>query len=99
LTVTAEMGAETGNGPSGKSPVVFVSYSRKDAEWRRLVEMLEPVARERRLEVWTDQREVVGEEWRPQLLDGIARSRAALLPVSKPSGVAVHHGPGAAGAD
>lgn len=44
----------------------------------------EPVARERRLEVWTDQREVVGEEWRPQLLDGIARSRAALLLVSKP---------------
>jgi hypothetical protein len=33
-------------------PVVFVSYSREDEEWRRrFVEMLSPLVRERRLTV------------------------------------------------
>jgi len=63
--------------------VVFVSYSREDAEWRRrFVEMLKPVVRERRLEVWSDERTLVGEQWRPQLAAAIERSRAALLLVS-----------------
>jgi WD40 repeat protein len=62
---------------------VFVSYSREDAEWRRrFVDMLKPVVRERRLEVWSDERNLVGYEWRAQLDDAIARSRAALLLVS-----------------
>ena len=62
---------------------VFVSYSREDARWRDwFVGMLAPVARHERLEVWTDQREVVGYEWRPQLQDAIRRSRLALLLVS-----------------
>jgi WD40 repeat protein len=66
-------------------PVVFLSYSREDAKWRDwFVGMLAPVARQRRLEVWTDQREVVGEEWRPQLQSAIRRSRLALLLVSSP---------------
>src|SRR3954470_20760572 len=63
--------------------VVFVSYSREDAEWRRrFVQMLNPVIRERRLEVWSDERILVGEQWRPQLAEAIGRSRAALLLVS-----------------
>jgi len=63
--------------------VVFVSYSREDAEWRRkFVEMLKPVVREWRLEVWCDERNLVGYEWRPQLAEAIGRSRAALLLVS-----------------
>jgi WD40 repeat protein len=67
----------------GDGGVVFVSYSRADAEWRRrFVEMLRPVVRERRLEVWSDERNLVGEEWRPQLEEAIGRSRAALLLVS-----------------
>ena len=74
-----------GAGFSGDAPVVFVSYSREDAEWRRrFVEMLKPVVRERRLEVWSDERNVVGEQWRPQLAAAIERSRAALLLVSGP---------------
>ncbi len=44
--------------------------------------MLEPVVRERGLQVWSDQREIVGEEWRPQLDQAIRRSRAALLLIS-----------------
>ena len=70
---------------SGARPFVFVSYSRDDARWRDwFVGMLAPVARQERLEVWTDQREVVGYEWRPQLEDAIRRSRLALLLVSRP---------------
>ena len=68
-----------------RSPFVFVSYSRQDAKWRDwFVGMLAPLVRRRRLEVWTDQREVVGEEWRPQLEDAISRSSMALLLVSRP---------------
>ena len=67
----------------GDCPVVFVSYSREDAEWRRrFTEMLKPLVRERRLEVWSDERLLTGYEWRPQLAAAIARSRAALLLVS-----------------
>jgi len=68
-----------------ENPVVFVSYSREDANWRDwFVGMLAPVARQHRLEVWTDQREVVGYQWRPQLERAITRSRLALLLVSRP---------------
>jgi hypothetical protein len=63
--------------------VVFVSYSREDADWqRKFVEMLKPVVRERRLEVWSDERNLVGDQWRPVLAEAIGRSRAALLLVS-----------------
>ena len=68
----------------GDNPVVFVSYSREDEKWRRrFAEMLKPLVRERRLEVWSDDRTVVGYEWRPQLADAIARSRVALLLVTR----------------
>ena len=63
--------------------VVFVSYSREDETWRgRFAEMLKPLVRERRLEVWSDDRMVVGYEWRPQLAEAIGRARVALLLVS-----------------
>jgi hypothetical protein len=65
------------------SPLVFVSYSREDEQWRRrFTEMLKPLVRERRLDVWSDDRMVTGYEWRPQLMAAIGRSRAALLLVS-----------------
>ena len=73
----------SGQALTGKCPVVFISYSREDAEWRRrFSEMLKPLVRERRLEVWSDDRNVVGYEWRPQLAEAISRSQAALLLVS-----------------
>ena len=73
----------SGGASAGSGPVVFVSYSREDEQWRRrFVEMLKPLVRERRLEVWCDDRMVVGYEWQPQLAEAIARSRAALLLVS-----------------
>ncbi len=64
-------------------PVVFVSYSRDDVEWRRrFVEMLTPLVRERWLDVWSDERTVAGEQWRPDLAAAIERSYAGLLLVS-----------------
>ncbi len=63
--------------------MVFVSYSRKDAKRRdKFFVMLAPDVRERRVDVWCDQREVVGEKWRPQLDQAMRRSQAALLLVS-----------------
>jgi len=74
----------SGTALTGGSPVVFVSYSREDEQWRRwFAEMLKPLVRERRLDVWSDERNVVGYEWRPQLVAAIARSRAALLLVTR----------------
>ena len=68
---------------AGGGPVVFVSYSREDEQWRRrFAEMLKPLVRARRLEVWSDDRVVTGYAWRPQLAAAIARSWAALLLVS-----------------
>ena len=73
----------SGQALTGECPVVFVSYSREDEKWRgRFAEMLKPLVRERRLEVWSDDRMVTGYEWRPQLAEAIGRARAALLLVS-----------------
>jgi TIR domain len=67
----------------GERRFVFVSYSREDSEWlRRFANMLKPGARRRGLEVWSDQRNVVGEQWRSQLAEAIHTTRAALLLVS-----------------
>ena len=44
--------------------------------------MLKPLVRERGLEVWSDERNVIGEEWRPQLAAAIERSTLALVLVS-----------------
>jgi hypothetical protein len=72
-----------GRALTGACPVVFVSYGREDEQWRRrFTEMLRPLVRQRRLEVWSDDRAVVGYEWRPQLAEAIAGSEAALLLVS-----------------
>jgi WD40 repeat protein len=75
--------AMRGGASADSNPVVFVCYSREDEQWRRrFVEMLKPLVREQRLEVWSDDRMLVGYEWRPQLAEAISRSRAALLLVS-----------------
>jgi len=85
----------------GEGPVVFVSYSREDAAWRDKFEvMLKPVVRQRRLDVWSDERIVVGYEWGPQLQQAIARSRAAMLLISPDFPASdFHHGTGTPSAD
>ena len=69
--------------PESGPPVVFVSYSRKDAEWlRRVVTMLKPLVRVRRCELWFDTLIETGEQWRPEIEAAIARADIALLLVS-----------------
>jgi hypothetical protein len=68
---------------SGDAPVVFVSYSREDADWRRkFVKMLEPSVRRHGFELWSDERILAGERWSAELDDAIAHAEAGLLLVS-----------------
>ena len=71
-------------GPDSGLPVVFVSYSREDAEWlRRVVTMLKPLVRARRCRSsGSDTIIGTGEQWGPQIEDAIARADIALLLVS-----------------
>ena len=69
---------------AGLGQLVFVSYSRKDANWTdKFWVMLSPLVRQQRLDVWIDKdRLTVGEAWRDELREAIGKSRAALLLVS-----------------
>ena len=68
---------------AGSGPVVFVSYSREDADlMRRFVKMLEPERRRLGLEVWVDRAIGPGREWRPEIEAAIERADVALLLVS-----------------
>jgi TIR domain len=63
--------------------LVVVSDSHEDAEWlRRDLVMLQPLVRNRRLEVWADEHIQVGDDWWRDIDDGADRAAAALLPVS-----------------
>jgi WD40 repeat protein len=63
--------------------LVFVSYSRDDAEWMQAFRvMLTPVLEDLGFELWVDTELRVGEEWDPQVESAIARSELALLLVS-----------------
>lgn len=64
--------------------VVFVSYSHRDREpWlRRLLVLLEPVVRNRFVQVWADEYIPVGDGWRRNIADAIDRAELALLLVS-----------------
>src|SRR4051812_31224494 len=77
-----DLATDSGGGRQG-GEFVFISYSRHDVAWRHAFEvMLKPLVRNRGLEVWSDERNVVGEQWRPQLAAAIERSTVALVLVS-----------------
>jgi hypothetical protein len=62
---------------------VFVSYSRRDAEWlRRVATMLKPLVDTRGMQVWSDISIGASRRWRPEIDDAIARAGVALLLVS-----------------
>jgi WD40 repeat protein len=72
--------ASVGEGTDG---LVFVSYSHEDAEWlRRFLVMLQPLVRNRRLQVWADEYIEVGNEWERDIDGAIGRAALALLLVS-----------------
>ena len=63
--------------------VVFVSYSHDDQDWRRkFTQILAPLVRNRRLELWDDTHIPVGGDWRRDIDDGVRRAGVALLLVT-----------------
>jgi TIR domain/NB-ARC domain len=72
-----------GGGLAAGLPVVFVSYSRSDADWLpRFETMLRPVVDGRGMRVWSDTSIGAGRRWRPEIDDAIACADVALLLVS-----------------
>src|SRR5262245_27669613 len=64
-------------------PLVFVSYSREDAEAKdELVAHLK-VLRHDNVELWVDDRLAPGEEWQPTILERIDRAAVAVLLISE----------------
>jgi hypothetical protein len=70
-----------GAGPA--QDLVFVSYSHEDRELlRRLLVLLDPVVRNRRLQVWADEYIPVGGDWRREIDAAVDRAALGLLLVS-----------------
>lgn len=73
------------NGPAlvDARDAVFVSYSHDDQDWRpKFTQMLAPMVRNQRLELWDDTYVPAGDDWRRAIDDGVRRARIALLLVS-----------------
>jgi len=62
---------------------VFVCYSHNDASWLdRLLVHLKPLERQGIIDVWSDRRLELGDDWRKEIERALARARIALLLVS-----------------
>ncbi len=63
---------------------VFISYSRKDTEWKdRLVKQLAALERRKLLEVWVDSQVKGGEDWYKLIHEAMLEARVAVLLVSE----------------
>jgi nucleotide-binding universal stress UspA family protein len=68
--------------PKSRRKGVFISYSRKDAEWlERLQTHLRPLEREG-VVIWDDTRLRPGEPWREEIRKAMAEAKVAILLVS-----------------
>jgi tetratricopeptide (TPR) repeat protein len=64
-------------------PVVFISYSHKDEEWKELlVGYLNVLQQEALLDPWDDRHIEFGDDWRPRIFEAISSAEAAVLLVS-----------------
>ena len=62
---------------------VFLCYSHHDASWLdRLQVHLKPLEREGLVDLWSDRRIEIGDQWRKEIEAALARARVALLLVS-----------------
>jgi hypothetical protein len=67
----------------GTDRLVFVSYSHEDTKWRRkFLVMLQPLVRNRGLDVWADEYIEVGDDWERDITGAVDRAALALLLVS-----------------
>lgn len=68
---------------SAKRMSVFVSYSHADATFlSRLRAHLRPIERENRIDIWSDQRLLAGDDWRANIRRAIHGCRVAVILVS-----------------
>jgi hypothetical protein len=64
-------------------PMVFISYSHKDEEWKnRLVSHLGVLQSEGHLDIWDDKRIDAGADWYPEIQKAIDTSSVAILLIS-----------------
>jgi len=62
---------------------VFVCYSHKDADWLDRLEVnLKPLVRAGTIDLWSDRRLQMGDQWRKEIEIALARAQVALLLVS-----------------
>ena len=61
------------------TPIVFISYSHKDEEWKdRVVTHLRVLELEGMLDVWDDRRIEAGDEWYQEIQNAIAVANLSL---------------------
>ena len=59
-------------GAAAARDVVFLSYSHDDQDWRRkFTQLLVPLVRNRRLELWDDTHIPAGADWRRNIDAGV----------------------------
>jgi TIR domain len=62
---------------------IFICYSHRDAYWRdRLLTHLRLLERRKRLDIWSDQRIEIGDDWLREIGAALDRARFALLLIS-----------------
>ncbi len=71
------------NNPDERN-LCFISYSHKDEEWlEKLLTMLAPLVRAKKLKIWTDKEIQAGDKWLDEIKQALSRAKIAVLLVSK----------------
>src|SRR5687767_13204149 len=66
------------------APVVFISYSHRDEEWRdRIRDHLRALTIDGRVDAWSDERIRTGTDWRTEIQSALTSARAAILIVTR----------------